>query len=128
MTNTPINLAPDGMTSDDITYLMSPYLALAEGLGVICAREQAKPEYAENPPGWDQATFFDHPAGEIIMGAACDDAKAFAKNARLFYNNAKLEDYISQSLVVAYGDAFKAEAKTLDLETQPAPASVPVSR
>lgn len=98
---TTFNLAPDVFDEANFHNSIRPFTDGANGLGRFLA---TLPDEA----GWDQSTFFDHDLGSHLFEAAMDSAKAFAKHNNLFYNNTKLEDAISQALVVAYSDGFLA--------------------
>lgn len=93
------DIAPEPVTRDEFNLVLSPILNAAEGLGMFLATLPA-----EN--GWDQASFFDHDAGDELMSIALANFKQWAASSQKFYNQTKLEDAISQALVEAYSRGF----------------------
>ena len=93
------NVAPATFTEEHFNIIIQSYLDAAAGLGIVLGRLPA-----EN--GWDQASLFDHDAGDVLLDAAMTALQSYAKDNQLFYNKEKLADACAQALVSAYGNGF----------------------
>lgn len=102
------SIAPTPYTNEQMLIAISQYTHAAKGVGRQLASE---PDDA----GWTPDSPFDHDGFMALTDSAVTQAKHFASQNKLFFNNEKLEDNVLDAMAVAFHAGWDDQRRLLKI-------------